>query len=108
MVDTVTPYWLADRERWTLDERLPYVFVAFEERVAAAKERARQAEFEREHARAAELRALERAKVQWVEQYRIQWLEEQVADHRIAVDMRAFVVDARPMAVSQEDHEWLV
>ena len=97
----------ADRERWTLDERLPYVLVRIEEAAAAAEEAYLAAERKRLERRIAWERAIERAKASLVEHHRASWLAEQLAAHQRAVEARRFVAEVRAVAPQTEaDEDW--
>ena len=97
----------ADRKRWTLDEKLPFVFVKLEQKAAEAEER-RQESFRAEERRRREWEAaMERARLLYFEQHRREWMEEQLARWRKARDLRQFVDAARLGSLDEEDEAWL-
>ena len=98
----------ADRQRWTLEDKLGNAF----EKFAAQTEAARLQALERERQQALRQQAWEEAmtaaRLRYVDQKRTEWMGDQLARWRNARDLREFVTAARHLKELDEAYRsWL-
>ncbi|MHB1987485.1 MAG: hypothetical protein ACYCSF_05815 [Acidimicrobiales bacterium] len=102
------PPLATDRQRWTVEERLPQLFAKLEEKAEIAEARRVEAELQRQKEQEAWEADLARAEVRLLEHHRVGWLTTQLDAYRMARDAREFVAASMlSRELDREEQEWL-
>lgn len=95
-----TSSW-ADRQRWKLDDRLPHVLAAIEQAAAEAEARENERQRQLEVRRCAWEAAMQKARARLQADRRRDILGQQLADWRLAVDIRAYCAALRAVPAEE-------
>jgi hypothetical protein len=102
------PPLATDRQRWSVEERLPQLFARLEENAEIAEARRVEAELRRQKEEEAREAAFARAARLLVEHHRAEWLVGQLSAYRTARDAREFVAAAMSSReLDDDERDWL-